>query len=308
MVGANLPDIDALAYVFGDGVDALAFRRGWTHGILAMAMLPAILAGTMLAFDRFVRLRRRPEAEPARWRALLPLAALGVLSHPILDFLNTYGVRFLAPFSWTWSYGDALFIVDPWIWLALALGIFLSRRRTRRAARNPERPAQVALVLTAAYAVAMMASGVVGRIAVSATGVPFQRQMVGPLPINPFERQVILDLGDAYRYGTVAFRPGPRVSLSGEPDPKGAGEPLALAAAQTARGRKFWPGRAFRSTASSAGRTAAEVSSCRTLVIPRRATAIGRRSSSRCFPPLHHDRVRRFVPAPHTYKPIRRCI
>lgn len=239
MVGANLPDIDALAYVFGDDVDALAFRRGWTHGILAMALLPAILTGTMLAFDRFVRLRRRPDAEPARWRSLILLAALGILSHPILDFLNTYGVRFLAPFSWTWSYGDALFIVDPWVWLALALGIFLSRRRARRAARNPEAPARVALTLTAVYAIAMIASGVVGRIAVARSGSAFQRQMVGPVPVNPFDRQLILDLGDAYRYGTLAFRPGPRVALSDETDPKGAEDPLARAAARTETGRKF---------------------------------------------------------------------
>ena len=163
MVGANLPDVDALAYVFGDGVDALAFRRGWTHGILAMAVLPVVLTGSMLAFDRLVRLRRRPDAEPARWRSLMLLAALGILSHPVLDFLNTYGVRFLAPFSWKWSYGDALFIVDPWVWLALGLGIFLSRRRARRAARHPERPARIALTLTAVYAATMLASGVVGQ-------------------------------------------------------------------------------------------------------------------------------------------------
>jgi inner membrane protein len=239
MVGANLPDVDALAYVFGDDVDALVFRRGWTHGILAMALLPVILAGTMLAFDRLVRLRRRPDALPARWRPLIFPAGLGVLSHPILDFLNTYGVRFLAPFSWKWAYGDALFIVDPWVWLALSLGIFFSRGRARRAARNPERPARVALLLTAAYAVAMMFSGVVGRIAVAQTGAAFQRQMVGPLPANPFERQVVLDLGDAYRSGALAFRPGPRVSLSHERDPKGAEGPLASAAARTETGRKF---------------------------------------------------------------------
>ena len=239
MVGANLPDVDALAYVFGDGVDALAFRRGWTHGILAMAVLPVVLTGAMLAFDRLVRLRRRPDAEPARWRSLMLLAALGILSHPVLDFLNTYGVRFLAPFSWKWSYGDALFIVDPWVWLGLALGVFLSRRRARRAARHPERPARVALTLTAVYAATMLASGVVGKIAVTGSGAAFQRQMVGPLPVNPFERQVILDLGEAYRYGSLVFRPGPRVALAQEADPKGAEDPLSRAAAQTETGRKF---------------------------------------------------------------------
>ena len=32
LIGANLPDIDVLAYLDGPAAD-LAFRRGWTHGI-----------------------------------------------------------------------------------------------------------------------------------------------------------------------------------------------------------------------------------------------------------------------------------
>ena len=166
MVGANLPDVDGFIYVFGNGgVDALAFRRGWTHGILAMAVWPFVLTGLMLAFDRFVRRRLRPDEPPALFEPLLILSALTVVSHPLLDFLNTYGVRFLAPFSWKWFYGDALFIIDPWVWIALAAGVILSSRRRRRGAREPERPARIALMLTAAYVLEMMLSGFVGRAA-----------------------------------------------------------------------------------------------------------------------------------------------
>ncbi len=244
MVGANLPDVDGLVYVFGEGgVDALAFRRGWTHGILAMAVLPVVLAGIMLAFDRLVRRRKRsrPGAErtPARWRTLLLLSALGVLSHPLLDFLNTYGVRFLAPFSWDWFYGDALFIVDLWVWIALAVGVILSSRRRRRASRNPGRPAQIALLGTAAYAVTMMLTGVVGRIAADKSVPGSERRMVGPVPLNPLRRQLVLDFGETYRYGSVDFRPSPVAIVSPEIDPKGADDPLAREAAATEQGRKF---------------------------------------------------------------------
>src|SRR5438876_1021370 len=126
VVGANLPDIDALVYFVGrGGASALAFRRGWTHGVLAMAVLPAALTAGLQGWNRLVR---GPETnhspEPVlRPAQLLLLAALGVWSHPLLDLLNTYGVRLLMPFSGRWFYGDALFIVDPWVWLALAAGI-----------------------------------------------------------------------------------------------------------------------------------------------------------------------------------------
>ena len=39
LIGANLPDVDVLAYLWGPGAD-LAFRRGWTHGVLALALWP----------------------------------------------------------------------------------------------------------------------------------------------------------------------------------------------------------------------------------------------------------------------------
>ncbi len=244
LIAANLPDVDGLVYVFGDdGVDALAFRRGWTHGILAMAVLPLVLAGVMLAFDRFVRrgLFGRPgrERAPARWRPLLLLSAVGVLSHPLLDFLNTYGVRFLAPFSWEWFYGDALFIIDPWVWITLAVGVFLSSRRRRRASTNPDRPARIALLVTASYAVAMMLSGVVGRLAADWSVQGSERRMVGPRWINPLRRQLVLDFGQEYRTGSVQFRPWPSTEVSRVVEPKGADDPLARAAAATDRGRKF---------------------------------------------------------------------
>src|ERR671919_620239 len=69
LIGANLPDVDVLAYAWG--------------------------------------------AE----------TAVAVLSHPLLDWLNTYGMRWLMPFRGVWSYGDTLFIVDPWLWLALSIGV-----------------------------------------------------------------------------------------------------------------------------------------------------------------------------------------
>lgn len=106
LVGANLPDVDAVTYVFADAPTSVEFRRGWTHGALAMGVLPLALAGAMAAWDRFVRRRRHPEKTPARFPALLLLAFVSVLSHPCLDFLNTYGVRFLYPFSRRWFYGD----------------------------------------------------------------------------------------------------------------------------------------------------------------------------------------------------------
>ena len=42
VIGANLPDVDALATFWG-GDFSLLFRRGWTHGVLAMLVWPLAL-------------------------------------------------------------------------------------------------------------------------------------------------------------------------------------------------------------------------------------------------------------------------
>ncbi len=213
VVGANLPDLDGLVYFAGSGTDALAFRRGWTHGVLAMVVLPLLLTAAALGWSRLAG-RRRDEglaiqADPG-W--LLRLATIGIWSHPLLDLLNTYGVRLLMPFSGKWFYGDALFIIDPWVWAVLLLGIIFSRRRRRRAASPAEsnratRPVRVALGVAAAYALVMAISSRAGRAYVERWSQAAQRTMVAPVPGTPFRREVIRDLGGKYEFGELILLP-----------------------------------------------------------------------------------------------------
>jgi inner membrane protein len=237
-IAANLPDIDAFIYVVGDGIDALAFRRGWTHGILAMLVLPVLLAASMRGVSR---LRRpRADAPPSSWRWLIALSAIGVWSHPLLDVLNTYGVRLLMPFSSRWFYGDALFIIDVWLWLALLVGIVLSRRRTLRDVPHPQRPAQAAIALVAVYIAGMAVSSRVGRSIVehAAGGDRAERVMVSPVPLTPFRRIVVRDFGDRYQAGELTLGAAARYQTIGE-TPTGRDTELAAIAARTPDGAAF---------------------------------------------------------------------
>lgn len=124
LVAANLPDIDVIALAGGGDV-SLYWRRGWTHGVLALVVLPVLLTAAVVALGRWRG--RSPRPGP-----LLGLAYLGVWSHPALDWLNTYGVRWAMPFDGTWFYGDALFIIDPWLWLVLGGAACLRFSGSRR--------------------------------------------------------------------------------------------------------------------------------------------------------------------------------
>ena len=133
LIGANLPDIDAVANLWGADA-ALHTRRGVTHGVLAMVALPLLLAAVVWLWHRW-RGSTAPTVDTPRFRprAIVALAFLAVLTHPALDWLNTYGVRFLMPFDERWFYGDTLFIVDPWFWLLAAAGVVLARSESAHA-------------------------------------------------------------------------------------------------------------------------------------------------------------------------------
>jgi inner membrane protein len=200
MIAANLPDVDV--FVFLTRVPSVEFRRGWTHGVLAQLILPVALTALIAGYHR-LRGWKAPGL-PLRVPWLLGLSSLGLLSHVGLDFLNNYGVRLLAPFDWRWFYGDALFIADVWLWLALAAGIWLSRRL------GSPKPVCGALVFAGCYIGAMVVSaqlarGVVADIWRITRGTEPRALMVGPLPLTPFTRAVIVDAGDHYESGTFSW-------------------------------------------------------------------------------------------------------
>lgn len=227
MIGANFPDIDVIAVPLGYGIE---WRRGITHGIPAHFILPFVLAGIMLLYDRYVRRRRDPAAIPADFRQLTLLSAVAILTHPALDFMNTYGMRWLMPFVDKWFYADGLFIVDVWIFSALAIGTVWSKRA------GMGTPARVALAGVATYTTAMLIVTGAGRSQVAAE-YPGKRFMVTPVPVVPWRREVVLDDDRGYRIGTYSLFGGPRILAPWLP--KGEDDPAVARAKDDPKVRSF---------------------------------------------------------------------
>jgi inner membrane protein len=198
MIASNLPDMDVL--VFASGTPSVAFRRGWTHGVLADVLLPLLFTGVVVLIARW---RGRDDIRPGQ---MLLLAYVGVILHVLMDLLNNYGVRLLMPFSGHWFYGDVLFIIDPWLWIILGAGIWLARRW------RSVKPVRGSLLLAAAYVLAMIVSARLARAEIidrwqQVEGQPPHALMVGPVPLTPLRRQVIIDAGDRYETGTFTWQP-----------------------------------------------------------------------------------------------------
>lgn len=242
MIGANFPDIDVLAIPFGRATE---FRRGWTHGILAIVVLPFVLTAIVIAWNRYIRRSQGTERAPVVPRELLLLSAVSILTHPTLDWMNSYGMRWLMPFSGRWFYGDSLFIIDPWLLLVLGLGVWLSRRYERRSHPHAWRPARIALAVAGAYIVGMLglhaAAEQVARRELAESGHARRSLVVSAFPADPVHWSVYADDGTRYWRYVVSLAPGKmrRLTVWEPPIEKHADDPAAAEAARTEQGRRF---------------------------------------------------------------------
>lgn len=124
VLAANAPDADVIVLAFGDRWAFLQHHRGITHAIVGVVsiafLLPLIFYGVDRLWSRF-----RNKAPTAKLKGLLLASFIASATHPLLDWTNNYGIRFFLPWNQKWSYGDLVFIVDPYLWLILGGAAFL---------------------------------------------------------------------------------------------------------------------------------------------------------------------------------------
>jgi len=119
MLAANAPDLD-IVMAFRGALPYFTHHRGLTHAIAIAPVLALLVVAVVCAITRTTR----------GWKAAYGLAIVGVASHLLLDWTNSYGVRFLLPFSSEWFRLDLNNILDLWIsgiLLIAAVGPLLGR-------------------------------------------------------------------------------------------------------------------------------------------------------------------------------------
>ena len=108
LLSANAPDSD-IVFAPSGALRYLEMHRGLSHSLVALPLMAALAVLVTAVLFR----QRLPW-----WRAWT-ICLVGVGSHLLLDWTNSYGVRLLLPFSSRWFHLDLNSLCDAWILLAL---------------------------------------------------------------------------------------------------------------------------------------------------------------------------------------------
>jgi inner membrane protein len=122
VLAANAPDIDAVFW-FSGSQTYLEWHRTYPHAVAfapLVALLPMLLARVRFSWPSFLA------------------ALIGVFSHLLLDWTNSYGIPLALPFSWHRFRLDIANVFDVWIW-AILLGAVIVMALARRVHIGPRR-------------------------------------------------------------------------------------------------------------------------------------------------------------------------
>ena len=232
-LAAEAPDLDMVGYL-GGPVAGFTHHRGITHTLVGVPFMA--LAVTLLLWCA-ARLRRRMRpagyvkvrgGPPVRWGWIWVLACIADLSHLLLDFTNSYGLRPFFPFHDTWYAWSIVPIVSPVMLAMLLLGLVVPallglvegemRRRRRGELRGRGWPVAALVGIALLYAV----RGTEHAVAItqmertaSSTGVQWVRVAAVPVVVDPSTWHVLRATSTGYASATVH-------TLAGSVEPGGS--------------------------------------------------------------------------------------
>lgn len=123
VIANNFPDLDSLYTPFFSGdLGYLLHHRGHTHTILGLVPQALLILGIFF----FGRRWQRNTKTAADKFFLAGIVALGLVLHIFLDYWNIYGVHPFWPWNNRWYTLDAIFILEPLIWIGIAGALGLS--------------------------------------------------------------------------------------------------------------------------------------------------------------------------------------
>jgi len=255
VLAAESPDIDGVSYLVS-AATGLKHHRGITHSLIGVPVMALLVVGLVYGIFRVLKARGRGPSLPPNWKLLYGYALLGALLHLFQDFTNNYGVRPFAPFNLRWYSWDIVYIVDPFMLLALIAGLVVPALLGLVTAEIGARKRQFhgrggAILALAVVAALIVVRDFEHRRAVNALNARTYhneeplRASAFPLPLNPFSWNGVVETQSFFHMLPVEPASGVGDPLTVDPQNKGVlrfkpeGTPASLAAKESYLGRAF---------------------------------------------------------------------
>jgi len=177
IAAAEFPDVDIVLGFFGNET-LLRWHRSFTHSAVLLPIWAAVVAAGFWAIS-----------EKRSFRLLYAASAVGIASHLVLDWLTNYGTELLWPltdarFALSW-----VFIVDPYVWAMLGVGLWAAIRSQR------EKVARVGLAVVGGYFLFCGSARAVALHRARAAAPPQARVEAFPQPMDPLRWTILRDDG-----------------------------------------------------------------------------------------------------------------
>jgi inner membrane protein len=219
IVSANIPDSDIVGLI-GGRLEYLEVHRGYTHALIFLPVMALLSVAIVALLYR----------EKLLWMRAWLLCCIGVASHLLLDWTNSYGIRLLLPFSPDWFHLDVVALWDLVILAVLlfaALWPLLGGLVSQEIGARGSRGRGVALFALSFFLVWDLGRAYVHSVGVAQLNTRMYggelpaRTAVMPGPINPLHWRAIVETTAGYRLytpfnpfqsfepelGTVFFKP-----------------------------------------------------------------------------------------------------
>ena len=233
VLAAEAADIDVL-WGFAGPVEELKHHRGITHTLVFAPVVAAAVLGLVWLIDHW-RQRRRSrlarkmnqngetpptkQTQPFRWVWVYCTALISSLSHILLDWTNSYGVRPFFPFNPRWYAGSFVFIAEPVVWVLLLaafivpglLGLAdreIGAPRTAFRGRGWAIFALCGMVVLGCWRWAEHAHALALIEDAAITSAPAHRIAIEPYPVNPFHWHGIAETDNFYQTAEINTRTG----------------------------------------------------------------------------------------------------
>lgn len=132
VLASSFPDLDLiLTPLLPPPLGYLLHHRGHTHTVLYS--IPQALLLFALIWICWPSARQLLKSSSVAKKGFALALTLGFGLHLAMDYLNSYGIHPFHPFNSNWFYGDMVFIVEPFFWVAFGtpLIMMISRKAIR---------------------------------------------------------------------------------------------------------------------------------------------------------------------------------